>query len=98
MLKKSFQQLQSFDLYDRKDMYKLVAGSSSRSCHDYALHTAEPLMGLLLRKYRKGVLLYNNNFSSYLILMFCCYRHLKADHKKIFPSGKNCMHVLEHFL
>src|SRR5512136_356312 len=49
--------------------------------------TAETLLGLTVKKVRRGSVVYTDKFHSYDSLMFCGYRHLKVDHQKYFSSG-----------
>ena len=59
--------------------------------------TAETLMGLTVKKVRRGSVVYTDKFKSYDSLMFCGYRHLKVDHGKYFSSGKVYINGLEGF-
>lgn len=59
--------------------------------------TAETLLGFTVRKVRRGSVVYTDKFRSYDSLMFCGYRHLKIDHKKLFSSGKVYINGLEGF-
>jgi len=59
--------------------------------------TAETLLGFTVKKVRRGSMVYTDKFRSYDSLMFCGYRHLKIDHKKLFSSGKVYINGLEGF-
>jgi len=59
--------------------------------------TAETLLGLTVKKVRRGAVVYTDKFKSYDSLMFCGYRHLKVDHGKYFSSGKVYINGLEGF-
>lgn len=59
--------------------------------------TAETLLGLTVKKVRRGSVVYTDKFRSYDSLMFCGYRHLKVDHGKYFSSGKVYINGLEGF-
>lgn len=59
--------------------------------------TAETLLGLTVKKVRRGSVVYTDKFRSYDSLMFCGYRHLKVDHGKYFSSGKVYINGMEGF-
>ena len=59
--------------------------------------TAETLLEFTVKKVRRGSVIYTDKFRSYDSLMFCGYRHLKIDHKKLFSSGKVYINGLEGF-
>lgn len=59
--------------------------------------TAETLLGLTVKKVRRGSLVYTDKFKSYDSLMFCRYRHLKMDHGRYFSSGKVSINGMEGF-
>jgi len=59
--------------------------------------SAETLLGLTVKKVRRGSIIYTDKFRSYDSLMFCGYRHLKVDHGKYFSSGKVYINGLEGF-
>ena len=59
--------------------------------------TAETLLGFTVQKVRRGSVIYTDKFKSYDSLMFCGYRHMKIDHKKLFSSGKVYINGLEGF-
>ena len=59
--------------------------------------TAEKLLGFTVKKVRRDSVVYTDKFRSYDSLMFCGYRHLKIDHKKLFSSGKVYINGLEGF-
>jgi transposase len=59
--------------------------------------TAETLLGLTIKKVRRGSVVYTDKFRSYDSLMFCGYRHLKVDHDRYFSSGKVYINGMEGF-
>jgi transposase len=59
--------------------------------------TAQTLLGLTVKKVRRGSVVYTDKFRSYDSLMFCGYRHLKVDHGKYFSSGKVYINGMEGF-
>ena len=59
--------------------------------------SAETLLGLTVKKVRRGSVVYTDKFRSYDSLMFCGYRHLSVDHQKRFSSGKVYINGLEGF-
>lgn len=59
--------------------------------------TAHTLLGLTVKKVRRGSVVYTDKFKSYDSLMFCGYRHLSVDHQKRFSSGKVYINGLEGF-
>jgi len=59
--------------------------------------SAETLLGLTVKKVRRGSVVYTDKFKSYDSLMFCGYRHLSVDHQKRFSSGKAYINGLEGF-
>jgi transposase len=59
--------------------------------------SAETLLGLTIKKVRRGSIVYTDKFISYDSLMFCGYRHLSVDHQKRFSSGKVYINGLEGF-
>jgi transposase len=58
---------------------------------------ANTLLGMTLKKVRRGSIVYTDKFHCYDSLMFCGYRHLKVDHGKYFASGKVYINGLEGF-
>lgn len=58
---------------------------------------AETVMGLTVRKVRRGSIIYTDRYQIYDALMFCGYRHLKIDHGKYFSRGKVYINGLEGF-
>jgi len=58
---------------------------------------AETLLGLTVKKVRRGSVVYTDRLNSYDSLMFCGYRHLKVDHGKYFSSGKVGINGMEGF-
>jgi transposase len=59
--------------------------------------TAEILLGLTVKKVRRGSVVYTDKFKSYDSLMFCGYRRLKVNHDKYFSYGKVYINGLEGF-
>jgi transposase len=59
--------------------------------------SAETLIGLTVKKVRRGSIIYTDKFKSYDSLMYCGYRHLKVDHQYRFASGKVYINGLEGF-
>lgn len=59
--------------------------------------TAQQLLDLTLRKVRRGSIVYTDRFRGYDSLMFCGYRHLRIDHRKVFSRGKVYINGLEGF-
>jgi len=59
---------------------------------------AETLVGMTVKKVRRGSIVYTDKFHVYDSLMFCGYRHLKVDHgNKVYASGKVYINGLEGF-
>lgn len=59
---------------------------------------AETLVGMTVKKVRRGSIVYTDKFQVYDSLMFCGYRHLKVDHgNKVYASGKVYINGLEGF-
>ena len=58
---------------------------------------AETLLNLAVKTVRRGSIVYTDKFRSYDSLMFCGYRHVKIDHKKLFASGKVYINGVEGF-
>ena len=58
---------------------------------------AETLLGLAVKKVRRGSIVYTDKYQSYDSLMFCGFRHLKIDHSQRFASGKVYINGLEGF-
>lgn len=58
---------------------------------------AETVMGLAVKKVRRGSIVYTDRFKIYAALMFCGYRHLKVDHGKHFSRGRVYINGLEGF-
>lgn len=59
---------------------------------------AETLLGMTIKKVRRGSIVYTDKFRVYDSLMFCGYRHLKVDHgKRVYASGKVYINGLEGF-
>jgi len=58
---------------------------------------AETLLGLTVKKVRRGSIVYTDKFKVYDSLMFCGFRHLAVDHGKYFSSGKVYINGLEGF-
>lgn len=59
--------------------------------------SASSLLSMTIKTVRRGSIVYTDRFRSYDALMFCGYRHLKVDHRKIFSSGKVYINGLEGF-
>jgi len=59
--------------------------------------TAQRLLDLALKKVRRGSIVYTDKFRSYDSLMFCGYRHLRSDQRKLFASGKVYINGVEGF-
>lgn len=59
--------------------------------------TAETLLNLSVKTVRRGSIVYTDKFRSYDSLMFCGYRHIKIDHKKLFATGKVYINGVEGF-
>ena len=59
--------------------------------------TAERLLDLTLTKVRRGSIVYTDKFRGYDSLMWCGYRHLRIDHRKVFSRGKVYINGLEGF-
>ena len=58
---------------------------------------AETLLNLTVKTVRRGSIVYTDKFRGYDSLMFCGYRHIKIDHKKLFASGKVYINGVEGF-
>ena len=58
---------------------------------------AETLLGLTVKKVRRGSIVYTDKYKAYDSLMFCGFRHLAVDHDKYFSRGKVCINGLEGF-
>ena len=58
---------------------------------------AETLLGLTVKKVRRGSIVYTDKYKTYDWLMFCGFRHLAVDHGKYFSSGKVYINGLEGF-
>jgi transposase len=59
--------------------------------------TAQTLLNFTVKTVRRGSIVYTDKFRSYDSLMFCGYRHIKIDHKKLFASGKVYINGVEGF-
>jgi transposase len=59
--------------------------------------SARTLIDMTIKTVKRGSIVYTDKFRSYDSLMFCGYRHLKLDHKKIFSTGKVYINGLEGF-
>jgi len=59
--------------------------------------TAQTLLNLTVKTVRRGSIVYTDKFRSYDSLMFCGYRHIKINHKKLFASGKVYINGVEGF-
>ena len=58
---------------------------------------AETLLGITLKKVRRGSIVYTDKYKAYDSLIFCGYSHLSVDHSKQFAKGKVCINGLEGF-
>lgn len=58
---------------------------------------AETVLGLTVKKVRRGSIVYTDRYQIYDSLMFCGYRHLKIDHGKRFAKGRVYINGLEGF-
>jgi len=58
---------------------------------------AETVLGLTVKKVRRGSIVYTDKYSIYDTLIFCGYRHLQVDHGKHFAMGKVYINGLEGF-
>ncbi len=58
---------------------------------------ARTLLDLTVKTVRRGSIVYTDKFRGYDSLMFCGYRHINIDHKKIFASGKVYINGVEGF-
>ncbi len=59
--------------------------------------TSQTLLGLAVKKVRRGSLIYTDRYKVYDSLMFCGYRHLAVDHSKHFSKGRVYINGLEGF-
>ena len=59
--------------------------------------TAQRLLDLALKKVRRGRIVYTDKFRSYDSLLFCGYRQLRIDHRKVFATGKVDINGVEGF-
>lgn len=58
---------------------------------------AQTVLGLTVKKVRRGSIVYTDKFKVYDALMFCGYRHLNLDHGKNFVKGRVYINGLEGF-
>lgn len=58
---------------------------------------AKTLIGLTVKKVRRGSIVYTDRYRAYDSLMFCGYRHLAVNHSKQFVNGKVYINGLEGF-
>ena len=58
---------------------------------------AQTLLTETVKTVRRGSIVYTDKYKGYDSLMFCGYRHLKIDHKKLFASGKVYINGIEGF-
>lgn len=58
---------------------------------------AQTVLGLTVKKVRRGSIVYTDKFKIYDSLMFCGYRHLNLDHGKYFAKGRVYINGLEGF-
>jgi len=59
--------------------------------------TAHTLLTNTVKVVRRGSIVYTDHYSGYDSLMFCGYRHLKINHKKLFAQGKVYINGIEGF-
>ena len=59
--------------------------------------SAETLLGLTVKKVKRGSIVYTDKWKSYDSLMFCGYRHMNVDHGERFANGKVHINGLEGF-
>lgn len=58
---------------------------------------AETLLGLTVKKVRRGSIVYTDHFNSYYSLICCGYRRLSVDHASKFSEGRVYINGLEGF-
>jgi transposase len=58
---------------------------------------AQTVLGLAVKKVRRGSIVYTDRFQIYDALMFCGYRHLQIDHRTQFSRGRVYINGLEGF-
>jgi transposase len=58
---------------------------------------AQTVLGLTVKKVRRGSLVYTDRFQVYDALIFCGYRHLQVDHQTRFARGRVYINGLEGF-
>jgi transposase len=58
---------------------------------------AQTVLGLTVKKVRRGSIVYTDKYQIYDALMFCGYRHLRVDHGKQFARGRVYINGLEGF-
>lgn len=58
---------------------------------------AQTVLGLAVKKVRRGSIVYTDRFQIYDALMFCGYRHLQIDHRTEFSRGRVYINGLEGF-
>jgi transposase len=58
---------------------------------------AQTVLGLTVKKVRRGSIVYTDKYQIYDALMFCGYRHLRVDHGKQFSRGRVYINGLEGF-
>lgn len=58
---------------------------------------AETLLGITVKKVRRGSVVYTDKYRAYDSLMCCGYRHLNVDHSSKFVDGKVHINGLEGF-
>jgi len=57
----------------------------------------ETVMGLTIKKVRRGSIVYTDRYQIYDSLIFCGYRHLRVNHAKHFAKGRVYINGLEGF-
>ena len=58
---------------------------------------AETLLGITVKKVRRGSVIYTDKYKAYDSLMCCGYKHLSVDHSSRFSRGKVHINGLEGF-
>jgi transposase len=58
---------------------------------------AQTVLGMAVKKVRRGSIVYTDRFRAYDTLMFCGYRHLQVDHRTRFAQGRVYINGLEGF-
>jgi transposase len=58
---------------------------------------AQTVLGMAVKKVRRGSIVYTDRFQIYDALIFCGYRHLQIDHRTRFARGRVTINGLEGF-